>query len=49
MFLSLREKEARFKAVRHEMAQQGFDALIARGSSVGRDLSHYGKRQSTLE
>ena len=36
MFLSAREKEARFKAVRGEMAQQVIDALIARGSSAVR-------------
>jgi len=36
MFLSPREKESRFKAVRGEMARQGVDVLIARGSSAVR-------------
>jgi Xaa-Pro aminopeptidase len=36
MFLSAQEKASRFKAVRNEMAKQGIDALIARGSSAVR-------------
>lgn len=34
MFLSNREKEVRYQAVRREMAEQGLDALILRGSSA---------------
>ncbi len=34
MFLSNKEKEARYRAVRQQMAEQGIDALIARGSSA---------------
>jgi hypothetical protein len=36
MFLSSKEKETRFAQVRREMAKQGIDALIARGSSAVR-------------
>lgn len=36
MFLSLRTKESRFSAVRKQMADQGIDAVIARGSSAVR-------------
>jgi len=36
MFLSLKTKESRFKAVRKEMAAQNVDVLIARGSSAVR-------------
>ncbi len=36
MFLSLKTKESRFNAVRREMAAQGVDVLIARGSSAVR-------------
>ncbi|HZD41416.1 MAG TPA: M24 family metallopeptidase, partial [Terriglobales bacterium] len=36
MFLSPREKESRFKAVRLAMAQKGIDILIVRGSSAVR-------------
>lgn len=36
MFLSLRTKECRFKAVRQQMTEQGIDVLIARGSSAVR-------------
>ena len=36
MFLSPKEKESRFRAVRRQMAEQGVDALIARGSSAVR-------------
>jgi len=36
MFLSPKEKEGRFKAVRREMTKQGVDVLIARGSSAVR-------------
>lgn len=36
MFLSLNEKESRFRAVRRQMEEQGIDALIARGSSAVR-------------
>jgi len=36
MFLSSKERESRFKAVRRRMAEQGIDALIARGSSAVR-------------
>lgn len=36
MFLSSKEKETRFARVRREMAEQGIDALIARGSSAVR-------------
>ncbi len=36
MFLSPKQKNARFKAVRREMATQGIDVLIARGSSAVR-------------
>lgn len=34
MFLSNNEKEARYRAVRREMAEKGLDALIVRGSSA---------------
>jgi Xaa-Pro aminopeptidase len=34
MFLSLKAKESRFKAVRKQMAAQGIDVVIARGSSA---------------
>lgn len=34
MFLSPKEKEARYRAVRREMARQDLDALIVRGSSA---------------
>ncbi len=34
MFLSNKEKDARYRAVRQQMAEQGIDALIARGSSA---------------
>ena len=36
MFLSLKAKESRFKATRKQMAEQGLDVLIARGSSAVR-------------
>jgi Xaa-Pro aminopeptidase len=36
MFLSLNAKKSRFRAVRKEMAAQGIDVLIARGSSAVR-------------
>jgi hypothetical protein len=36
MFLSVQAKDNRFKAVRRQMADQGIDALIARGSSAVR-------------
>ncbi|HEX9147099.1 MAG TPA: Xaa-Pro peptidase family protein [Candidatus Binatia bacterium] len=36
MFLSLEAKESRFRAVRKQMAEQGIDVLIARGSSAVR-------------
>ncbi len=36
MFLSLKTKESRFKAIREEMAAQDVDVLIARGSSAVR-------------
>ena len=36
MFLSNKEKEARYQAVRQQMADQGLDALIVRGSSAVR-------------
>ena len=36
MFLSPKERESRFRAVRRQMAEQGIDALIARGSSAVR-------------
>jgi len=36
MFLSTREKEARYRSVRQHMAAQGLDALVARGSSAVR-------------
>lgn len=34
MFLSQREKQARYRAVRQQMAEQNLDALIVRGSSA---------------
>ncbi|MBI3059175.1 MAG: hypothetical protein HYY81_07700 [Deltaproteobacteria bacterium] len=36
MFLSNKEKEVRYQAVRQEMAEQGLDAAIMRGSSAVR-------------
>ncbi len=36
MFLSSKQKAARFQATRHKMAEQNIDALIARGSSAVR-------------
>ena len=36
MFLSVQVKESRYRAVRRRMAEQGLDALIARGSSAVR-------------
>lgn len=36
MFLSDKEKESRFRIVRRQMAEQGIDALIVRGSSAVR-------------
>ena len=36
MFLSLKAKESRFTAVRKQMAEQGIDVLLARGSSAVR-------------
>ena len=36
MFLSPKTKESRFKAVRRQMAEQGLDVVIARGSSAVR-------------
>ena len=36
MFLSDKEKESRFRIVRRQMAEQGIDALVVRGSSAVR-------------
>jgi Xaa-Pro aminopeptidase len=36
MFLSLKAKESRFRAVQRQMTEQGIDVLIARGSSAVR-------------